>query len=99
LRTSNAFEATFKIVESVFDNKNTFKRYIRKYARGYQFLVVDMSIKKDEYDSDSSYDSVADVLSNIKKRVFYLKGDINLKTKCFPDHLRSNKEKRKYGIY
>jgi hypothetical protein len=100
LRTSNAFEATFKIVESVFDNKNTFKRYIRKYARGYQFLVVDMSIQKDDndYGSDSSYDSVADILSNIKRRVFYLKGDINLKTRCFPDHLRSNKEKKRYGI-
>ena len=96
MRTSNAFEATFKIVESIFENKNTFKRYIRKYTKGYQFLVIDMSVRKDsgsDYGTDSSYDSVADILATIKKRVFYFKGDINLKTKCFPDHLRSNREK------
>jgi hypothetical protein len=55
-------------------------------------------MKEDDYDSESSYDSVADVLSNIKKRVFYLKGDINLITKCFPDHLRTKDEKRKHRI-
>jgi hypothetical protein len=98
LRTKNAFDSAFGIVQSVFENLNTFKKYIRKYTKGHSFLVVDVSVHnyEDDQNSDSSYDSVVDMLDNIKKRVFYFTGDINLITKCFPDHLRTSKEKTRY---
>ena len=101
LRTKNAFDSAFNIVQSVFENINIFKRYIRKYTKGHSFLVVDTTVKHDENDNFSdtnSYDSVQDMMDNIKKRVFHFRGDINLVTKCFPDHLRTSKEKSRYNI-
>lgn len=94
LKNENSINAVYELVSCVFPTKDIFKYLLKKYARNYKFLCVNMRSKKSESDSDSSrsVDFEAMDIEIIKRQVHVVKPDPKLRTKLLPDEFRTKKE-------